>query len=210
MLGDVRVQLRPEVQLVPRADWPAVVERHQLQEWTAALSAPGLRITSRLINEPTRRLLELFREPTTVTDAVLRACEQHGGDPVQLLEAAVPILNSLLRTRILYRVDDPLVAPEPLTWAGVEPGAFMHGWEILEPLHILSDTQVYRVARAGKQGVLKIVSEQATWQQAALRNEAAALADISHPAVPFLMEDGTDLDRPYLVLQWRAGQHCTS
>ena len=210
MLGDVRVQLRPEVQIVPRADWPPSFGRHQPPEWTAALSAPGLRITSRLIDEPTRKFLELLREPMAVTAAVLRASEQQGDDPIQILEAAVPLLESLLRSRILHCVDDPSAAANPLTPAGVEPGAVVYGWEILEPLHILSDTQVYRAARAGRNCVLKVVSELATWQKAALRNEAAALGEISHPAVPALMEEGTDLDQPYLVLQWRAGQHCTS
>jgi hypothetical protein len=86
MLGDVRVQLRPGVQIVPRAQWPPAFSGHPA-EWTAALSAPGLRTTSRLIDEPTRRFLELLREPMAVTAAVLRTAEQYGGDPVAILES---------------------------------------------------------------------------------------------------------------------------
>ena len=52
MLGDVRVQLRPGVQIVPRAQWPPAFGG-QDAVWIAALSAPGLRMTSRLIDEPT-------------------------------------------------------------------------------------------------------------------------------------------------------------
>ena len=207
MLGDVRVQLRPGVQIVPRAQWPAAFGR-QDPEWTAAISAPGLRVTSRLIDEPTRRFLELLREPTAVTAAVLRAAEQDGGDPVELLESAVPLLESLLRSQLLTCVDGAL--PGAPAAAGAAPGTIMHGYEVVAALHVLADTQVYRAARDGREVVLKVVSREATWQKAALRNEAAALAQISLPAVPVLIDGDPGLDEPYLVLESRAGLHCTS
>ncbi len=208
MLGDVRVQLRPGVQIVPRAQWPPAFSA-QPAEWTAALSAPGLRATSRLIDEPTRRFLELLREPTAVTAAVLRAAERDGGDPVEILESALPLLESLLRSQLLTCVDDAPAVPPPASAVGA-PGTFLHGWEVVAPLHVLADTQVYLVARRGRECVLKVVSRDASWQKAALRNEAAALAQISHPAVPQLVEGDAGLDEPYLVLQHRAGLHCTS
>jgi serine/threonine protein kinase len=207
MLGDVRVQLRPGVQIVPRAQWPPAFGG-QDAVWTAALSAPGLRMTSRLIDEPTRRFLELLREPTAVTAAVLRAAEQDGGDPVEVLEAAVPLLESLLRSQLLTCVDG--IQPAPPPEAGAPPGTIMHGCEIVAALHVLADTQVYRATRGGRECVLKVVSREATWQKAALRNEAAALAQISLPAVPLLIDGDPGLDEPYLVLEHRAGLHCTS
>ena len=147
MLGDVRVQLRPGVQIVPRAQWPPAFSGHPA-EWTAALSAPGLRTTSRLIDEPTRRFLELLRQPMAVTAAVLRTAEQDGGDPVEILESAVPLLESLLRSQLVTCVDDTMAAAPP-AFAGAAPGAILHGWEVVAPLHVVADTQVYLTARHG-------------------------------------------------------------
>jgi len=208
MLGDVRVQLRPGVQIVPRAQWPPAFGGHPAQ-WTAALSAPGLRTTSRLLDEPARRFLELLREPMAVTAAVLRTAEQYGGDPVEILESAVPLLESLLRSQLLTCVDDTPAAAPPAA-AAAAPGTILHGWEVVAALHVVADTQVYLAARHGQECVLKVVSRDASWQKTALRNEAAVLAQTSHPAVPLLIEGDPGLDEPYLVLQHRAGRHCTS
>jgi eukaryotic-like serine/threonine-protein kinase len=205
MLGDVRVQLRPGVEIVPRAQWPAAFAGHPA-EWTAALSAPGLRTTSRLIDEPARRFLELLREPMAVTAAVLRTAEQYGGDPAEILESAVPLLESLLRLHLVTCVDD---APAAALSAAAAAGTILHGWEVVAPLHIVADTQVYLVARDGQECVLKVISRDASWQKTALRNEAAVLAQTSHPAVPLLIEGDPYLDEPYLVLQQRFGRHCT-
>jgi len=62
MLGDVMLRLNPVVQLVPRQEWPRALQRSHGEQWTAAISAPGLRTTSRLIDEPARRLLAQFSE----------------------------------------------------------------------------------------------------------------------------------------------------
>ena len=149
MLGDVRVQLRPGVQIVPRAQWPPAFSGHPA-EWTAALSAPGLRTTSRLIDEPTRRFLEFLREPMAVTAAVLRIAEQYGGDPLELLESAVPLLESLLRSQLVTCVDDA-PAGAPPTAAAAAPGTVLYGWEIVAPLHVVAYTQVYLAARQGQE-----------------------------------------------------------
>jgi eukaryotic-like serine/threonine-protein kinase len=206
MLGDVRLQLRPGVQIVPRAQWPPAFGGHSA-EWTAALSAPGLRITSRLLDEPARRFLELLREPMAVTAAVLRTAKQYGGDPVEILESAVPLLESLLRSQLVTCVDDDAPAAGPPTAA---PGTMLHGWEVVAPVHVVADTHVYLVARHGQECVLKVISRDASWEKTALRNEAAVLAQTSHPAVPLLIDGDPGLDEPYLVLQHRAGRHCTS
>jgi eukaryotic-like serine/threonine-protein kinase len=209
MLGDVRLQLSAQLHIVPRADWSDVFRQRQPGKWTAALSAPLLRTSSRLIDEPTRRFLELFREPTAVTNAVLRAAKQQNGDPVEILESAVPLLESLLRSRLLVHVDASR-SPDLPAAISAEPGTVIHDWEVVRPLRVLADTQVYLATRAGRKCVLKVVSSHATWQKAAIRNEAAALSMISHPAVPFIIDGNVDLDQPYLALQQRAGQHCTS
>ena len=208
MLGDVRVQLRPGVQIVPRAQWPPAFSGHPA-EWTAALSAPGLRTTSRLIDEPTRRFLEFLREPMAVTAAVLRIAEQYGGDPLELLESAVPLLESLLRSQLVTCVDDA-PAGAPPTAAAAAPGTVLYGWEIVAPLHVVAYTQVYLAARQGQECVLKVVSRDASWEKTALRNEAAMLAQTSHPAVPRLIDGDPGLDEPFVVLQHRTGRHCTS
>ena len=207
MLGDVVLQLNPGVQLIPRQEWPAALRERHDEQWTAALSAPGLRLTSRLVDEPARRLLRLFREPATVTAAVLAAAREQGIDPIVTLESAVPLLESLLRCQLLVRADGPADAPPSGQLAG--PGSVLHGWRVLEQLHALTDTSVFLVSRDGQQAILKTVSTQAGWQRAAIRNELVALQEISHPAVPHVIEADTDASLPYLVLQRRPGQHCT-
>jgi eukaryotic-like serine/threonine-protein kinase len=144
-----------------------------------------------------------------VTAAVLRTAEQYGGDPVAILESAVPLLESLLRSQLVTCVDDESAGAPP-TAAAAAPGTILHGWEVVAPLHVVADTQVYLAARHGQECVLKVIRHDASWQKAALLNEAALLARTSHPAVPLLIDGDPDLDEPYLVLQHRIGRHCTS
>jgi eukaryotic-like serine/threonine-protein kinase len=208
MLGDVRIQLSPELHVVPRSDWPEAFRRSQDDTWVAALSAPGLRANSRLVDRPTQCFLELFRQPTTITDAVLRTVERDGGDPAEVLESAVSLLESLLRAGLATADADAGAAP--VTRVPLAPGTVIHDCEIQQVLHFLADTQVYRVRWDGRDCVLKTVSAEATWQKAAIRNEAAALSKITHPAVPLMLGGDTERDEPYLILQLRSGQHCTS
>ena len=207
MLGDVMLRLNPAVQLVPRQEWPRALQRSHGEQWTAAISAPGLRTTSRLIDEPARRLLAQFSEPAAVTAAVLATARDQDIDPVATLESAVPLLEALLRSQLLIRADAPVAVPPGGGLA--EPGSLLSGWEVLRPLHALADTSVYLVSRGGQQAILKIVSAQASWQKAAIRNELAALQEISHPAVPAVIDGDADASAPYLILQLRPGSHCT-
>ena len=172
-------------------------------------SAPGLRTTSRLIDEPARRLLAQFSEPAAVTAAVLATARDQDIDPVATLESAVPLLEALLRSQLLIRADAPVAVPPGGGLA--EPGSLLSGWEGPRLLGTRSaDTGVYLVSRGGQQAVLKIVSAQASWQKAAIRNELAALQEISHPAVRRSCIDGdADASAPYLILQLRPGSHCT-
>ncbi len=144
-----------------------------------------------------------------VTAAVLRTAEQYGGDPVEILESAVPLLESLLGSQLVTCVDDAAAAA-PSAVAAAAPGTILHGWEVVAPLHVVADTRVYLAARHGQECVLKVISSDASWQKTALRNEAAVLAQTSHPAVPLLIDGDPGLDEPYLVLQHRTGRHCTS
>ena len=121
------------------------------------VTRPGFRITTRLVPAPLAALMREFREPTLLTNAVLRFSQGRELDPFDTLDQAFDALATLVEARILsLRISPHTQAPEPSLAAGQE----FAGLEIETLVRSLEDTEVYRARHSNGDSVaLKVARD---------------------------------------------------
>ena len=90
----------------------------------------------------------------------------------------------------------------------MQPGEDVAGWAVEQTVHILDDTEVYRMRDgAGRSAALKIARPgHADGLRPSFRHEAAILSYLDGPPAPRLLGAGERDDRPFLLLEWCAGE----
>ena len=149
------------------------------------LARRGSRVTPQLLSADSVRLLEQFRTPSTLTEAILRYCAATGSDPMTTLEEAFAVLVALTHA-------DLLVPEGSECAAGVEDrrrvGELVGPATITSRLRTLRDSEVWRGELCdGTAVVVKIVDEPSLGPDLFAR-EVAALCCLSPLA-------GTDVPR---------------
>ena len=83
------VMLPADIQIVPLGELPPQV-RSQIQgdDGDFALTRPRSRTPSKVVDAGGRDLIEQFREPTTIVDAIMRHSKALKVKPTELLEDA--------------------------------------------------------------------------------------------------------------------------
>jgi len=112
------------------------------EEGDFAISRPGSRSASKLIDAGAAKFLEEFRTPTTVVDASIRYGSRTGTDPEQVLEDAFGLVMHLWGSRYLVEAGSA-------DQSGIQPtlaaGDHLAGTEVLRCVHVTEDTEVYAV-----------------------------------------------------------------
>jgi serine/threonine-protein kinase len=94
--------LRRDVVLVPVTELSAEVRaKIEYDDGDYALSRLHGRMTSQIIDGETASLLELFREPTTIVDAVIRNGRVLSKDPQLWLEELLPHIGMFIQNKVL-------------------------------------------------------------------------------------------------------------
>ncbi|MEU4516416.1 lanthionine synthetase LanC family protein [Nonomuraea wenchangensis] len=183
---------------------PELRERIEHRPGDYCVTRPRSRATTSVIDEGTASLLERFREPTTIVDAVITFSSATGLEPRRTLEEVFPVLAGFVRDGLLLPAGSALL--EPIESA-LGPGAVVGEAEIVETVQVLLDTEVH-LARlpGGSPAALKIAREGAQGDLAPLlRREADVLRLLDGRAGPRLLGSGEHAGRPYLLLSWVAG-----
>lgn len=200
-----RFVLAPDVAIDPVADLPADVrERLDGDPTDYVVTRPRTRTPSTLVDRTLAGLLERFRSPTSIVDAVLDYSATTGDDPRGLLDAAFGALGTLVADRLIVPAGsstDCAVAPT------LTPGDVVDGLRILTPVRVLDDTEVYRAtSRDGSDVAIKLAGPGATSQVlAALSNEEAVLRSLDDDVAPRLIGSGRLSGRPWLATTWQHG-----
>ncbi len=199
------ILLPADVVLVPVEELP-VETREQLEHNPGdyALTRPQTRTTSSIVDRSTAGLLERFRAPTRIVDAVVDYSRSEGLDAGDTLERAFPMLAGFLNTGMLVPADSQLADPIDAT---IESGSRLAGLTVLEPVHVIDDTEVH-LARAadGTYAALKVARASAVRDlRRAFDHEAAILAALSGKVSPRLLGRGSAEGREYLAVEWCAG-----
>jgi len=159
---------------------------------------------SSIVDAKTAALLETFRTPATIVDAVIAFSAAEGLDPRATLDDAFAVLGGFVNEGLLVAADSVLAEPIATSLAlGDRVGVFA----IEEPAHLIVDTEVYR-ARApdGSAVALKIARPTAGRRlRSMFAHEAAILDGLDGRVTPRFHEFGTYEERPFLALSWCAG-----
>lgn len=200
--------LSPDVLLVPVAELPESVRaRFTNKEGDVAVTHPRSRVPSQVLDARAAELLQEFREPRTITDAVIRFSRRHEVDPERTLEEAYPLLRRLLESGFLVSEGDAAAEGiHPSLRTGEEAG----GFEILECLHILEDTELYSARGAAGLAAVKIERGTTAHTFDRLAREREILAWLGGgDGVPRLLAAGELADgietRRWIALEWCPG-----
>jgi hypothetical protein len=205
-----RLVLPEEVLVFPVADLPPPVRAAiGCDPDDYAVTRERSRRTTRVVDRSAAELIEEFRRPSGAAEAIFRFIQRADLETEEVVEGCVPMLNEFIA--------DGFLVPVGMERAAIDDhqlrvGDQIGSWEVLEPLQIVEDTEVYRVKSPdGVEAALKRVSNDAEpWVRAALRNELRALEHLRGETAPTPLEDGTAADEPYLVISWCEGTPVTS
>jgi eukaryotic-like serine/threonine-protein kinase len=199
------IVLPDDVVLEPVEALPSALRKQlKYEQGDYALTRPRSRTPSIIVDARTAGLLAQLRKPSTIVDAVIRYSRAEHLDPSETLESAFPVLRRILNAGLLLAADSQLARPIATTYArGDTVGAL----RIVEPVHVIIDTEVYlaraadrslaalKVARPGAEGKLRVP----------LANEAAMLKRLGGKVSPQVIEWGEVDGRPYLAVSWCSG-----
>jgi eukaryotic-like serine/threonine-protein kinase len=197
--------LPPDVVIAPVAELPPEL-RDQIEHKAGdySVTRPRARTMSSIVDGKTAALLDTFRAPTTIVDAVIAFSRAQGLDPRETLDDAFAVLGGFVNEGLLVAADSELAEPIATTLAaGDSVGAF----EVVAPVHVMVDTEVYLAHAAdGSPVALKVARPGAgSSVHAALRHEAAVLEGLDGRVSPRLLELGELDDRPFLATSWCSG-----
>jgi serine/threonine-protein kinase len=201
--------LPPDVVIVPVASLPDHVRRRLADDDGYAVTRPRSRAPSAVVDADSARLLDQFREPRTVVDAVVNYSRAAGRDAHEVLDAAYPLLRRFLHDRLLAAAGSPAAAEIAQSLA---PGDRFAGITVVRPVQVLDDSELYEARWSdGSACALKVARRaQDPATRACLGNEVAVLARLAGTAAPRLLQYGYHEDRPYVVMEWLAGVDATT
>jgi len=208
-----RFVLPTDVQLVPAetldVEVRSQVARVGLGDAAAAgvvVTRPRSRAATHLVDGDSAALLERFRTPMTIRDAVLAASRAGSRDPEGLLRAAWPMLRTVMAAGLLV-TEDEATALVPT----VRDAAGVASWTPIRCVQMLADSELWQARAApdrpsaGRHAALKLVRRAAAAEVARLAHEAAVLDLLDGIGVPRLLARGTIGASEYLILSWCPG-----
>lgn len=195
--------LPADVILVPVTELPEELRRQlDSEEGDWAITRPRSRTPSRLVDADSAELLALFKEPRTIVEAVIHYSRSRQVDPGETLEQAYPLLQRLLGSGFL--VPEGEAGAEGIHPA-LEPGDTIAGFEVVECVQGLEDTELYQVRHGKVLAALKIERPAAAGKTGLFERETAILAHLEGQGTPRLLDSGGVEGRRYLAMEWRAG-----
>lgn len=195
--------LQSDVVLVPVTTLSEEVRaKFSADEGDYTLSRRHGRMPSQVIDSETAALLELFREPRTLVDAVIENSRALAKDPERWLDELLPHIGTFLRNKVLVPVGSD---EEKEMRQLVENGATIGEWTVHRCVHLIEDSEIYFVQRDGERGALKIARHVTPKEGSWYGNEEEVLRHLDGGVAPRLLGSGMHEERPYLVTEWCDG-----
>jgi serine/threonine protein kinase len=199
--------LPADVRLVPVADLAEDVRRHlEWVEGDVAIARLRSRTPSKVISAGTAALVEQFRSPKKMVEAIIRYSLANGADPRATLQSAFPILQQLITAGLLVPADSS--AAEQMELA-LHAGDQVDGFTVVYPVHFLEDVELYQARADAEHGAtvaLKIARPDVGPGIAyMLDREAAVLRLLDGDFSPAVVATGKHQDRHYLAMTWCEG-----
>lgn len=197
--------LPPDVEIVPVGELSSGLrEQIDYADGDFSVTRPRTRTNSSIVDAKTASLLERFRTPATIVDAVIAYSKAAGVDPRVTLDQAFGVLGGFVNEGLLVPSDSELARPIVTT---LIPGETVGDFEILTSVHVIVDTEVY-LARSptGETVAVKLARDGSEERmRGAFAREAAILAHLDGRVTPRLLSEGDLESRPFLAMSWCAG-----
>ena len=158
------------------------------------------RMSTQVIDGETASLLELFRQPRTIVDAVIENSRTLSKDPRRWLEEILPHIGRFVGNGVLVGADEK---QDDDLKQRIPNGESVGQWQVRRCISLIEDTEIYRVTDGEREGALKMARSRTSvhW----IANEIEILKKIGGPPAPRFLESGEHDDRPYVVMGWISG-----
>jgi eukaryotic-like serine/threonine-protein kinase len=169
-----------------------------------ALNLVGKSQGSQILNRDAASLLQLFCNPTRIIDAVEELACSAGQPAHEILPQAIDLIAQWRRSGVLIESDMALAAQHA---PSIPKDSSIGGYRVRRFLRSGFSTEVYLVEHSERGlSVLKISNsghEKSAAQQ--LDREALVLKQLNGVGVPALLEHGLEDGKPFLRMEWLAG-----
>ncbi|MEU4197160.1 lanthionine synthetase LanC family protein [Kribbella sp. NPDC026611] len=196
--------LPADVQIVAVADLPPVLLAELGNDADGfAITRHGSRTGTSVVDGLTARLLQRFRTPTTIVDAVLEFSGAESLDARETLEASFAVLGTMITDGVLITADSLLAEPIATT---LRPGDRLEELQIVEVVHVVIDTEVYRARTDdGASYAVKLARPGSEIRMRALLSHEAEILEVLGGQVgPAVLRLGEFEGRPWLAIAWSA------
>lgn len=197
--------LPEDVRLEPVESLPeTVLNGFEYHPGDFALTRPRSRTHTHIVNDSTAKLLQHFRDPTTIADAVIRFSRSEQADPAAILDDAFPALRTLIEAGMLLPPDSDLAAPVAFLMGR---GELIGDCVVDQPVALVVDTEVYRARTAdGRWAAIKIARPGSEERMgAALGHETKMLELLDGSCSPVLFAHDEHAGRPFVAMEWCNG-----
>ena len=169
-----------------------------------ALSRSRSRAPVRLLDDDSAVLLQRFRSPTRIIDAVLAYSRDRRTEPRATLDEAFPMLRGLIESQVLIAADSMETMDAETS---LQVGERFAGVRVIATLQSLDDTELHLVkGDAGNHAALKLFKiGRRPAMLTFMRREAAILRRLEGGPFPRVLRAGENPEFGYLLLEWRSG-----
>jgi serine/threonine-protein kinase len=199
--------LKNDVVLIPCAELAEDVRsRISYDDGDFTISRRHARLGSQVIDGETAELLQLFRTPRTIVEAVLENSRALRKNPEQWLDELLPHLGVFLTNHVLVPAgseDQEEIRPQ------LEVGERFGEWTVAGCISLIEDSELYRLRNDSGDAALKIARAALPFETSLFGNEVAILRHLDGRVGPRLLDSGLHDGRPYLVIEWIDGVDST-
>ncbi len=168
-----------------------------------ALTRRLSRAPSQIIDRDSAELLELFRSPIKIVDALLTFARRREQDAEQLLDEAYPLLFRLYNEKVLIPGSSGDDDDGP---ARLAVGGLLGGFRLLRCIQLLDDSEVFLGRDAtGRYAAVKSCQEEHADAFAAIEHEAVILQRVGRRSSPAVLSVIRGDGRISLITEWIFG-----
>ena len=200
-----RFVLRSDVQLTPVIELPpSAREQMGAGEDDYALTRPSSREPVRVLDRDSADLLQRFRSPTGIVDAILSYSRDHDVVAEGTLEEAYPMLRRFIESQVLVAAESDAASSSRI---GLNIGDQFAGAHVLANLQVLDDTEVHLVrTEDGVHAALKLFkADGAPDALERMAREEAILRHLDGNGAPRVLDAEKESGAGYLLLEWQSG-----
>ena len=196
--------LSPEVLIIAVGDLPPAVREEIGDRGSFVLTQARARASSTLVDQATAALLQEFRSPATVEEAVIRYSRRMGLDPERTLDESYHALRGCFGQGVLV-VAGSEQARRQVTRLSL--GRRIAGGAVVRCIQLLEDTEIYQLALDdGGLGALKLLRPtRSAFAAGALGREVSMLARLDGQIAPRLLEVGEVDGDQWFAMEWCDG-----